>query len=91
MGQLFARGNIAHRHESDLAADPNVRLTGMIRIQHRQLALVGIHRRDKQFVVDLNFDRPKPRSNFTAHRFAIDNVSAFDRDDLAFCDIGLGK
>ena len=58
---------------------------------NRQFAFVVSHRRNEQFIVDLNFDRPKPWHDFTPQGFTVDNVAAFHRNDLAFGDIGFGK
>jgi len=63
----------------------------MIAIQHRQFSFDGIHRRDEQVVVDLDFDRPQLRRDFATQSFAVDNVSTFHDDDFALGDVGFRK
>jgi len=60
----------------NLAADTEVRVAGMIAVKHRTFAFFLRDRRNKEMIVNLNFHRAKPRSDFTTQGFAIDNVSA---------------
>ena len=91
MGQFFAGANVAHRDEGDLAAHTEIGVARVVRVQHRHLALVFIHRRDKQIIIDLNLDRAEARRDFALQRCAIDDVTAFDRHDLVLADIGRGE
>ena len=49
------------------------------------------HRGDEQIVVDLNFHRAKHRRDCLTQSFPINNVPAFDGDDLAFGDVSRGE
>ena len=91
MSELFARADVAHGHERDVAAHPQIRVARVIRIQHRQLAFFISDGRDEQIVIDLNFHRAKSWRDFFAQSLAIDNVAAFNRDDFVFCNVSDGK
>ena len=63
----------------------------MITVEHRSFAFFLRHRRDEEMITDLNFHRAKQRRDFFPQRFPINNVSAFDSDDLVLSDVGRGK
>ena len=91
VSELFARADVAHGHECDLAAHVKVGIARMIRIQHRQLALLIGDGRDEKIVVDLNFHGAKPGRDFFAQSFSINNVAAFHRNDFVFCNVSHGE
>ena len=55
VGQLFTGSNVPHGNKNDLALNGNVRITGMVRIQHTAFALFFAHRRDEKLIGDLDF------------------------------------
>src|SRR5215831_6980537 len=83
--QLFAGLDVPHRHEDDLPLDRDIRITGVIGVEHRAIALVLAHGRDEEMLGDLDFRRAELGFEGCPLRLG-QHVASLDRDDLSGSD-----
>lgn len=90
MRQFFAGLNVAHRHEDDLPLHADIRIARVIAENHAALTLCFRQWANEKIIANLDFCRAERFLNFT-QGFAVENVPAFDANDLAFGNRLFGK
>src|SRR5262245_6640604 len=84
-GQLGARGNVMHRHERDLTADPDVRIAGVVEAEEVGFDVLGAAGCDVETILDLNLGGRYLVPD-AGERGGIHDDPALDRDDLTRAD-----
>src|SRR5215471_21851517 len=82
VGEFFSRRDIPHRNENDLPLDCNVRVAGMVCINHGADSLPLLHGRNEKLFRYLDVRRPEAPLECRPF-LSTKNVASLDRHNLA--------
>src|SRR5215475_12112445 len=85
VGEFFSRRDISHGNENNLPLDCNVRVAGMVCINHGAVSLLLLHRRNEKLFRYLNIRRPEAPLECRPFLFG-ENVASLDRHNLSRSD-----
>src|SRR5262252_3866540 len=86
VSEFFSRRDIPHRNENDLPLDCNVRVAGVVCINHRAVSLRLLHRSNEKLLRYLDVRRPETPLECRPFLFG-ENVASLDRHNLSPSDL----